>query len=225
MAPRAVAAALSDAGIQIAAVTDHNSSLNSQAFAVAFDEVGITPLYGMELETSEEVHLLCLFRDLPAAQAWQEVVLREMPWLPALGGEFGEQIRFDIQGAPAGRVDRLLSMATRLTLEGAVKGVWAGGGIPVPAHINRPAYGLLGVLGLVPPGLDVPAMEISPRASERELRRRHDLAGYRVVSFSDAHCLDQIQPARTVFSLAEPTFDEVALALRGDQGRRVLVFE
>jgi PHP family Zn ribbon phosphoesterase len=223
MAPAAVARALAGAGVGIAALTDHNSCRNSAVFAAAFAASGIAALYGMELETSEEVHVLCLFRDRRSAEAWQSIVEAEMPDVGRRG--FGEQIVFDEQGRVRCVVERLLSVATGITLDRAAHEVKARGGLCIPAHINRPAYGLLGVLGMVPPGLSVPALEISPRASEAELRGRHGLSGYRVVSFSDAHCLEQIQPARTAMLLAEPTFDEVAMALSGEQGRRVVVFE
>ena len=49
------------AGLGLMALTDHNSAKNCPAFFKAAEKVGIIPVAGMELETSEDVHVVCLF--------------------------------------------------------------------------------------------------------------------------------------------------------------------
>ncbi|MEJ2558057.1 MAG: PHP domain-containing protein [Anaerolineae bacterium] len=51
--------------IDLIAITDHNASANAGAVQKAAAGTGLTVLPGMELQTREEVHVLCLF-DTPA---------------------------------------------------------------------------------------------------------------------------------------------------------------
>ncbi|MEW6522696.1 MAG: PHP domain-containing protein [Bacillota bacterium] len=227
MTPGAIVQALSAASVHLAAVTDHNSCENAAAFLRACRAQGIAGLVGMELETREEVHLLCLFDCLEAGMNWQEHVYQRLPWRENDERVFGSQLRFGAEGNPAGHVRRLLALSTDIALEEACAQVEARGGMCIPAHIDRPAYGLLGMLGMVPGDLPVPALEISATAREEEVRGRAGggLGARRLVSFSDAHHLGQIVPVRTVFYVARPVLPELRLALAGRDGRRVVVFE
>ena len=53
--------------LDVIALTDHNSTLNCKAVMEAGKEIGLLVIPGMELCTSEEVHLVCLFPDLESA--------------------------------------------------------------------------------------------------------------------------------------------------------------
>ena len=54
-------------GLDVIAVTDHNSCKNCPAVLTAAEEYGILAIPGMEINTSEEVHAVCLFEELKAA--------------------------------------------------------------------------------------------------------------------------------------------------------------
>ena len=54
-------------GLELIALTDHNSAKNCPAFLKMAEEYGILALPGMELTTEEEVHVVCLFSELDAA--------------------------------------------------------------------------------------------------------------------------------------------------------------
>jgi hypothetical protein len=96
----------------------------------------------------------------------------------------------------------LLLVSANIALENAVAHVNALGGIAIPAHIDRPMNGLIALLGFVPPGLNVAALEISPNISADAARTRfrlpHDTA---LIRSSDAHGLDAIGCAVTEFEL------------------------
>jgi predicted metal-dependent phosphoesterase TrpH len=48
-------------GLKLMVLTDHNSSLNCPAFAKLCPQYGIIPIFGMEVTTSEEIHVyVCL---------------------------------------------------------------------------------------------------------------------------------------------------------------------
>ena len=65
--------------IDIIAITDHNASANVAAVQKAADGTGLTVLPGMEVQTREDVHLLCLFASLADLESWQHKVDLSLP--------------------------------------------------------------------------------------------------------------------------------------------------
>ncbi|MBR2877233.1 MAG: PHP domain-containing protein, partial [Clostridia bacterium] len=61
------------------ALTDHNSTLNCKAVMEAGEEIGLIVIPGMELCTSEEVHIVCLFPDLKSAVKFGDYVRSTLP--------------------------------------------------------------------------------------------------------------------------------------------------
>jgi len=59
--PSLLARLARERGLDLVALTDHNSALNCPAFAEACAREGIAPLFGIEACSVEEVHVLCLF--------------------------------------------------------------------------------------------------------------------------------------------------------------------
>jgi hypothetical protein len=163
---------------------------------------GLKVLPGMELQTREEVHLLCLFDTLEQLTLWQVEVDRALPDLKNRAETLGEQFVVDAAGDFVRREERLLLVSAHLALEDAAARVHALGGLAIPAHIDRPANGLIALLGFVPPGLNVPALEISPNISVDDARARFHLpGGVPLIRSSDAHWLDAIGSGVTEFEL------------------------
>jgi PHP family Zn ribbon phosphoesterase len=201
-------------GIQWLAVTDHNSAENARAVMEAGARAGIVVLPGMEVQTREEVHLLCLFEALEPALAWQEQVYQHLPDLPNREETFGSQLVVDAEGTFLRFQERLLQTSTSLSVEQVVTMVEALGGLVIPAHVDRPAFSLLANLGIIPPGLNIPAVEITPRLTPAQaLERFPQLAGRALITNGDAHRL----------SVAAPTLAELRRALAGVDGRKVWV--
>ena len=63
MTPADLAAMCALAGLDIVALTDHNTCGNCAAFCRAAEARGLLALAGMELCTAEEIHVICLFPD------------------------------------------------------------------------------------------------------------------------------------------------------------------
>ncbi|MBI3946499.1 MAG: PHP domain-containing protein [Armatimonadetes bacterium] len=218
MAPSLIVARARESGLDLVAITDHNSVENARAVMEAARGTGLAVIPGMEVETVEEVHVLALFGSLTQALRWQDVVYARLPDLPNDERHFGVQALVGPDDGVRGVLDRRLATATSLSLDEVVVRVSALGGISIPSHVDRPAYGLLGVLGFIPAGLDVPAVEVSPRCPESVLA---SLEGRCVLRGSDAHRLDALGTARSRFLMAAPTVPELALACRGLEGRQV----
>jgi hypothetical protein len=216
--PLIVRAALAR-GIRLLAVTDHNASANVGAVQCAAHGTSLIVLPGMEVQTREDVHLLCLFDTLEQLAAWQAEVDACLPDVPNRAEFWGEQFVVDATGDFIRSEPRLLLTAAQMSLDAAVARVLALGGLPLPAHVDRTAYGLLAQLGFVPPGLPVPALEISRWITPAAARVKFpQLAGYALTQNGDAHQLDELLGA-TILRLAAPTVAEIGLALRGQGGR------
>lgn len=222
MTPGAIARRARAAGLALIAVCDHNSGGNAAACVAAGADCGLSVIPGMEVQTREEVHLLCLFSSLETLGCWQATVDAGLPPVDNRPEHFGEQLLFDRQDRLIGCERRLLLTSTVLTVEQVFAAVAALGGLCIPAHIDRPSFSLIGNLGLIPPGIDCRAVEISRRADPAAVRRRFpDIAALPYLIDSDAHRLCDIQPGRTRLIASAPTFAELALALAGAAGRRV----
>ncbi len=61
-------------GLDVIALTDHNTSLNCEAAIKVGEEVGVLVIPGMELTTSEDIHAVCLFPTLEKALAFSQYV-------------------------------------------------------------------------------------------------------------------------------------------------------
>jgi len=206
-------------GLSIIAVTDHNSAENAAAVMEAAEGSGITVLPGMEVQTREEAHLVCLFDDLEQVYCWQETVYDHLPDEENLENVFGPQFVVDAAGRFIRRNKRLLVTSTSLSAEQIVEGVTHQGGLCIAAHIDRPTFGLLSVLGFIPPGLDLAAVEISSRLSPDEAYRRFpQLVGRPVIVSGDAHRLSELV-ARTLLVVEKPSVAELRLAFEGSCGR------
>ncbi len=209
-----------DQGLGLIAVTDHNASGNCEAVIRAAAGTGLTVLPGMEVQTSEEVHVLCWFDSIEQALAWQGVVFHHLPERANPEEVFGAQFVVDPGGDYLRKEGRLLLTSTDLTLSEVTREVQALGGIAVPAHVDRPSFSLLANLGFVPADLRVDALEISRRTEPAEaIVRWPDLAGWPLIRGSDAHRLSELIPS-VILHLDDATLAELALALSGRNGRR-----
>ena len=85
-------------GLDLIAITDHNATHNIEAVQRAAAGTPLIVWPGMEVQTREEVHLLCLFDDNAAAFAWQQRVDAALP--PRLNDaeHFGGQFVVDETG-------------------------------------------------------------------------------------------------------------------------------
>ncbi len=222
MIPPFIVAQARQLGLSLIAITDHNSAENVAAVIEAARQTGLTVLPGMEVESREEAHIICLFDAVEQALAWQEEVYAHLPPLKNREETFGAQFVVDAEGQYVRTNDRLLLTSTSLSVNEVVKGVRALGGLPLPAHVDRPSYSLIANLGFIPPDLGLAAVEISSRTSPDEVRARFpQLQDYNLVVSGDAHRLNEMV-ARTMVKVREPTVAELALALAGREDRRIV---
>ena len=193
MTPFSIAGMAKLNGLSIAALTDHNSCGNCEPFFTACERYGVVPVAGMELTTSEAVHLLCLFRTLADATAFAANVDARRNRIKNRPEIFGRQLLTDLHDEPIVEEPDLLVNATGLSLEEAAALVSRFRGAAVPAHIDRDSNGLLAVLGDLPERPDFFAVEYRNVDRIPELERTYPkLLGKRRIVSSDAHQLEDI---------------------------------
>jgi PHP family Zn ribbon phosphoesterase len=221
MIPPLIVQTALERGLDLIAITDHNASANAAAVIKAASGSGLTVLPGMELQTREDVHLLCLFDTLEQLSTWQATVDEKLPEKKNNIEFFGEQFVVDSTGDFIRREERLLLTSTSMTLEQATEGVRKLGGLPIPAHVDRQANGLIPILGIIPPDANFDALEISGRITIEEARTRFaQIREYPLIQSGDVHHLgDFLGVVR--LSVEAAAVAEIRLAFRGLEGRNL----
>ena len=209
--PASIAGMAKLAGLDIVALTDHNSSKNCPAFFEAARAYGIVPVAGMELTTSEDIHAVCLFESLEDALLFDAEIDSRRMKVPNRPDIFGEQLILDSDDNEIGRVDSLLTVATDISIDGLRKITDSFGGVCYPAHIDRDANGIIAVLGTIPENSDFDFYEIHDGGRIPEFSERYGIAKERFIISSDAHYLDGIKDKENYFSLDCDGDDEITV--------------
>lgn len=191
-------------GYDVIALTDHNTALNCPAVAKIAQENGITFIPGMELCTSEEVHIVCLFYNLEDALIFSEYVKSTMPPIKNKPAVFGEQLICDENDDIIGQEDILLVTASGISTEKVVKKVAEYNGICYPAHIDRSSFSILSNLGIIDEYFGFKCAEIYDMMKEDELKKKHPyLEKLKILSDSDAHYLENMRLPEQVINVPE----------------------
>ena len=203
-------------GLDMIGICDHNSAENVSAVVKAGVREGLPVIPGIEITSCEEVHILGLFNTEQDLMHLQDMVYDN------LSGEnreqfFGPQTVVDEWDHVLGTNHRLLIGATALTVEQIVKAIHRRSGLAIASHVDRERFSLIGQLGFIPKGLELDALEVSTPSS---IKQGHD---YPVVTFSDAHFLDDIGKSYTHFMIEDVSVDEIKKALHNEMGRRIIV--
>jgi 3',5'-nucleoside bisphosphate phosphatase len=222
MYPRAVVSMSLARRLDIIAICDHNSSENVQYVIKCAEGTALTVLPGMEITSSEEVHVLALFDKLENLTPLQDLVYRH---LPGKNDEdiFGCQAIVNEHDEVEGLSERLLIGATTLPLQQIVSDIRRFGGLVIAAHIDRESFGIFGQLGFIPEGLALDALEISRRTGLAEARRRWpELAQSAFVESSDSHIITDIGKGITRAFMEEASTAELKMAFEKKNGRYIL---
>lgn len=193
MTPANIAGFAKLGGLDLIALTDHNSAENLPAIARACRAYGVRLLPGIEMNTAEEIHLLCYLPTVEAALQLSAEIYERLPDIPCEEKIYGEQLRMDEDDHELGRVRKLLLNACSFSLEEACARCAALGGAAVPAHIERDSYSLLSVFGMLPAEPVFSAVELRDESRRADLVARGILpADTEILCSSDAHTLEAI---------------------------------
>ena len=194
-------------GLNIAALTDHNSARNCPAFFAAAKRQGIIPVAGMELTTSEDIHAVCLFEQLEDALRFDAYIQSQRTLIPNRTDIFGDQLLTDENDEVTGTEPYFLSNATAVSIEEAPALVQRFGGVCYPAHIDREANGIIATLGTFPETLDCRCAELRDAEKQSELEARFPiLKSKQIIISSDAHYLWDIRDKSAFFELDDEPY-------------------
>lgn len=190
-------------GLDIIAVTDHNCVENYAAFQKCAGSK-ILVVSGMEVESREEVHLICLFPGIREALEAQKAVHGALPEMENREDIFGAQLLFDEGDNIIGRCKRLLLTAANLSADDIFKMVEDLGGVTIPAHVDRQSYSMISNLGMIPEGLGINYLEISRGCDPvKFMESNPGLAKYKLIKSSDAHNLEDLLERESFLEIRE----------------------
>ncbi|MEA4949624.1 MAG: PHP domain-containing protein [Petrimonas sp.] len=203
-------------GLDIIAITDHNSTRNVRPCVEIGEKLGIFVIPGCEVNTQEEVHCLCYFPGLEAIGRFQQYLDEKIPDIKNEPALFGYQVAVDRNDVIVYEEERSLYTGIRDDIESVQQKVHSLGGIFVPAHIDRMKNGIYGQLGFIPFDLQYDALEISRRMQPEDFLRQHpEIASKKILRSSDAHFLNHIASVHTVFEMERPDWESFKKAFYG----------
>jgi PHP family Zn ribbon phosphoesterase len=224
MAPRNVMIKARDLGLDIIAITDHNSCENSRVYAKAAQEFGISYIYGVEVQSAEEIHTIALFEYPEQACSFSRELYDSLLSINNDPEFFGDQVVLDEKDNIKRFIKKALINSSVWTLETVFKKISSHSGFYFPAHINVQTYSLLGQLGFIPAEVDISAFGITANCNVQELYTNYPyLQDYTLIRNSDAHYLQDVGSGISQFYLEEPTLSEIILACNNQAGRQVTV--
>jgi PHP family Zn ribbon phosphoesterase len=199
MTPANIAGMAHLKGLSLIALTDHNTGGNLPAMAKAAARYGLLFVPGIEVTTSEEVHVLTYFPDVSTAVCFGDKLYDSLPDIQNRPDIFGKQLIMDENDNITGTLPKLLLQAVPYSVDDIVRMAKETGGCAVPAHINRDSFSLLANIGFIPSGLfrcieatkSLPCLELS--------------GNYHVFYSSDAHDLGNISEPLETLSGIETT--------------------
>lgn len=222
MSPREMIARLKQYRIEWFAITDHNSMANCPAYAKVAAEAGMGYSWGVEIQSSEEIHLLAYFDDPEKAVAFDRELYASLLPLPNDPDFFGDQVVID-ENDNILRVEQLaLINSSQWDINTTVEQVEAFGGLVVPAHVDAGINSILSQLGFIPDKPEFAAFGITALLNADAWRSEHPYFAQRsLIRASDAHYLDDIGKGYSELYVENASIAELKLAAERQAGRMI----
>lgn len=178
--------------LDLIAITDHNSVKQLYHLAdVAQDKIRF--IYGVEIQSREEIHVLAYFLDkqlLDTFQAFLDCYLIEEP-----NDEyyFGHQYILDENDRIINEEKRLLIKSLDLSIREVIKWIHQLGGVAILAHAMSERFSIMNVFMKIDKDLDIDGIEVTEINHQKYLLKQFPYLE-KVPWFinSDAHRLDMI---------------------------------
>ena len=216
MSPRAIVNAALAAGLDLIAVTDHNTAAMTPVVAHVARDKHLAYLYGLELHTREDVHLLAYFDDEATCLAFSDEIYALLPDGYEDPYGLGEQIQVDAEENILRYEPKFLVNGLDLSFSDATRRINERGGLAVPAHIDREFFGALSQIGKLPEGLEFPIIEVRGESIP-------EICGdAAILRTSDAHFLNGIGTRVTYITVEELTISELRKAAASIGGRSIV---
>lgn len=224
MSPLNIVKKAKEKGLDILGITDHNSTKNCKVIEEIASDYDLMILKGAEVNSKEEIHCLAFFENDDELFDFQDFLDEHLSKVKNDVNKFGYQVVVDKNENIVEQVEWLLISSLNVSINQIAQKVHDLNGIFIPAHIDRARYSILSQLGFVPMDLKFDALELSKFVSKNEfIKQNNYLADYSFIQSSDAHYINDVGKTNTYFKILEKSYNEIALALKGDCGRKVIV--
>ncbi len=213
MSPAMIISAAIGKGLDMIAVSDHNTTLHCELMVTLGREAGLNVLRAAEVTSAEEVHSLVILPDADARASFQEWLERHSMRVPYDPRIFGDQVVVDRNEQIICEIEYFLPAALDASLDEIEREAHRLGALFIPAHLDRPSFSITSQLGFIPEDLYIDAVEVVGKVPD---------ILYPVIRNSDAHIPEHIGRRYTTYMMEDATFGELALALRSDGGRKIV---
>ena len=192
--------------INIVALTDHNTAKNCPAFFEAAEKYDVIPIAGMELTTSEDIHVVCLFENLSDALKFDDYVDNNRVKIKNKPKIFGNQTVLNGNDEPIMEIESLLINATNISISDVSDVVTKFGGICYPAHIDRDSNGIIAILGSLPEDTPFALYELNDSANIEKYSKQYGISAERFIISSDAHYLTNMRDKENFFEIKDEPY-------------------
>jgi len=222
MTPRNIVTKAMASGIDLIAISDHNASENIAATIKLAEATQLSVLAGMEVTSSEEVHILALFENLDSIRQFQKIIYENLFSVEIDQRMIHEQVVVNEKDEVEGFNEFPLLGASLLSLEEIVEKIHRLDGLAIASDVDKESFSIFAHLGFIPDNLQLDGLEISPFSNIENVREKFpDCYRFPLVTFSDAHFLKDLGSRSTNFFIEKPTIPELRMALQNDRGRKV----
>ena len=216
MTPLRIIDAAVKKGLDLIAISDHNSAENTEIAMKIAQEKGIKVLPAMEVTSYKGAHVLAIFDSIEEVMGMQKIVYKNLP-----GGINDEklsshQVVVNEKDEVIGFNKRILFGAIGLSLKAIVDTIHSFGGIAVASHIDKEIFSVISQFGFISDDIAFDALEISYNTKRQRAEAVFgEYSSIPWITSSDAHHLNDIGRRTTSFFLEELSFEEIKMAFKG----------
>lgn len=196
-------------GLDAIAITDHNTCKNALACMKCAQGENLLVIPGMEVETSEECHVVCLFPDIESALLMEQEVEKNMPKIKNRTDIFGFQAIIDSDDNIIDYYDNMLVTASALSVKQVSNLAKQFGGVAFPAHVDKDAYSVISNLGFIDDDFGFKTVEIKDKEKKEKLYDSKGLDRFRIIHNSDAHYLWDISERENYLEVDNFTLEAI----------------
>lgn len=180
-------------GLDMISVCDHNTLGQQRVLAQVAKKIGIRYLYGVEVQSIEDVHICGYFQEFEDAQAFDQYLKEHLLPIKNDVHFFGNQYLFDENDEIIGCEEILLIQSTNIPIQEIAKRIHKNHGIVSLAHVCDKSNSILTQLGFIPAHLEFDMIEVKNEKQKERIMKMHPwIKDVLWIKNSDAHYLQDI---------------------------------
>lgn len=179
--------------LDMISVCDHNTLGQQVVLGQVAKKLDMKYLYGVEVQSVEDVHVCGYFIDINDAQKFDIYLKKHLLPIKNDVHFFGNQYLFDENDEVIGCEDILLIQSTMVSINDIAKKIHEYHGIVSLAHVCDKSNSILTQLGFIPPNLEFDIIEIKNEKQKEMVMKMHPwIKDVLWIKNSDAHYLQDI---------------------------------